>query len=363
MIVASITSDRRLDIMSVTTRKFGVLESGQEVTLYRITNASGAYVSIIDYGATIVELCVPDRNGKLVDVLLGCDDVHAYEHTSGYLGALIGRYGNRIGKGRFTLGGKTIQLELNDGNNHLHGGFKGFNFFMWNAQIVDGGVCFSRVSPDGEGNYPGNLSVKCTYTFSDECALKLHYEAQTDKLTACNLTNHSYFNLNGHNSGTVINHKVQILADKFTAVDAESIPTGELRPVEGTCFDFRKPVDIAEALKCDCEQLRNTGGIDHNFVLSSEQGIRKIASISGPETGIVMDVYTDQPGVQFYIGNFLDGSMPVKGGGGEGYKAREGLCLETQYYPDSVNHPEWPQPFLNPGDKYDTSTIYKFSAR
>lgn len=349
--------------MAVTTRKFGVLESGQEVTLYRITNAIGAYVSIIDYGATIVELCVPDRTGKLVDVLLGCDDVHAYEHTSGYLGALIGRYGNRIGKGRFPLDGKMLQLELNDGNNHLHGGFKGFNYFIWDAQIVDGGVCFSRVSPDGEGNYPGNLSVKCTYTFSDDCQLKLHYEAETDKLTVCNLTNHSYFNLSGHNSGTIVNHEVQILADKFTVVDAESIPTGELRPVEGTCFDFRKPVVIAEGLKCDCEQLRNTGGYDHNFVLSDEPGMRKAASVYGPDTGIVMDVYTDQPGVQLYIGNFLDGTMPIKGGNGEGYQARTGLCLETQYYPDSVNHPEWPQPFLKPGEKYDTATVYKFSAR
>lgn len=347
--------------MAVTTRKFGVLESGNEVTLYRITNASGAYVSIIDYGATIVEICVPDKNGKLTDVLLGCDDVHAYEHTSGYLGALIGRYGNRIGKGRFPLDGKTIQLECNDGNNHLHGGFKGFNFFSWDAEIVDGGVCFSRVSPDGEGNYPGTLNVKCTYTFDDDCALTLHYEASTDKLTACNLTNHSYFNLNGHNSGTILEHRVQILADQFTVVDTESIPTGELRAVEGTCFDFRTPKTVAEGMKCDCEQLRNTDGFDHNFVLSSETGVRKAARVVGPETGIAMEVYTDQPGVQFYIGNFLDGKMPIKGGDGAGYTRRMGLCLETQHYPDSVNHPEWPQPFLKPGEKYDTKTVYKFS--
>ena len=347
--------------MAVTTRKFGVLESGKEVTLYRITNASGAYVSIIDYGATIVEICVPDKNGTLTDVLLGCDDVHAYEHTSGYLGALIGRYGNRIGKGRFPLDGKTIQLECNDGNNHLHGGFKGFNFFSWDAEIVDGGVCFSRVSPDGEGNYPGTLNVKCTYTFDDDCALTLHYEASTDKLTACNLTNHSYFNLNGQNSGTILEHRVQILADHFTVVDTESIPTGELRAVEGTCFDFRTPKTVAEGMKCDCEQLRNTDGFDHNFVLSSETGVRKAARVVGPETGIAMEVYTDQPGVQFYIGNFLDGKMPIKGGDGAGYTRRMGLCLETQHYPDSVNHPEWPQPFLKPGEKYDTKTVYKFS--
>lgn len=349
--------------MAVTTRKFGTLECGAEVTLYRITNSKGAYVSIIDYGATIVELCVPDSTGKLTDVLLGCDDVHAYEHTSGYLGALIGRYGNRIGKGRFPLKGETLQLECNDGNNHLHGGFKGFNYFLWNAEIVDGGVCFSRVSPDGEGNYPGNLSVKCTYTFDDDCELKLHYEADTDKYTVCNLTNHSYFNLNGHDSGTIVDHTVQILADRFTVVDGESIPTGELRPVEGTCFDFRAPKTIEKGLECDCEQLKNTGGFDHNFVLSDEKGVRKAACVTGPKTGIVMEVYTDQPGVQLYIGNALDAKMPVKGVPGKFYTKRTGLCLETQHYPDSVNHTEWPQPFLAPGEKYDTVTIYKFSAK
>ena len=349
--------------MAVTTRKFGVLESGKDVTLYRITNSRGAYVSIIDYGATIVELCVPDREGRLVDVLLGCDDVHAYEHTSGYLGALIGRYGNRIGKGRFPLDGKVLQLECNDGNNNLHVGFKGFNYFSWNAEIVDGGVCFSRVSPDGEGNYPGNLDVKCTYTFNDDCELKLHYEATTDKLTVCNLTNHSYFNLNGHDSGTIVDHTVQLLADRFTVVDGESIPTGELRSVEGTCFDFRTPKTIAKGLECDCEQLRNTGGFDHNYVLSDETGMRKAAEVTGPATGIVMEVYTDQPGVQLYIGNFLDGTMPIKGKSGAFYTKRMGLCLETQFYPDSVNHPEWPQPFLKPGEKYDTATVYRFSAR
>ena len=226
---------------------------------------------------------------------------------------------------------------------------------------MDGGVCFSRVSPDGEGNYPGTLNVKCTYLFDDDCALTLHYEASTDKLTACNLTNHSYFNLNGHNSGTILEHRVQILADQFTVVDTESIPTGELRAVEGTCFDFRTPKTVAEGMKCDCEQLRNTDGFDHNFVLSSETGVRKAARVVGPETGIAMEVYTDQPGVQFYIGNFLDGKMPIKGGDGAGYTRRMGLCLETQHYPDSVNHPESPQPFLKPGEKYDTKTVYKFS--
>lgn len=351
--------------MAVTKRKFGVLESGRDVTLYRITNVSGAYVSVIDYGATIVELCVPDRSGKLTDVLLGCDDVRAYEHTSGYLGALIGRYGNRIGRARFPLDGRTIKLEANNGRNHLHGGFKGFNFFSYAAEIRgDDSVCFSRVSPDGEGNYPGNLSVKCTYTFTDAFELKLHYEAVTDKKTVCNLTNHAYYNLNGHDSGTVLGHSVQILADRFTPVDGEAIPTGELASVEGTNFDLRRPRKISDALKPDCAQLRNTNGFDHNFVLSSAKGVRKGAEAYGEATGIAMEVFTDQPGVQFYIGNSLDEKMPVKGSNGTKYYGmRQGMCFETQYYPDSVNHPEWPQPILAPDEKYDTETIYKFSVR
>ena len=347
--------------MSVVTQKpFGTLSTGEQVTEYKITNAKGAYVTIIDYGATITSICVPDKDGKLTDVLLGCDKVSAYEHTSGYLGALIGRYGNRIGKAHFPLNGKLIQLEVNDGNNHLHGGFKGFNYFMHKAEIVENGVRFSRVSPDGEGNYPGELSYCCTYTFDDDNSLALHYQAVSNADTVCNLTNHSYFNLNGHNSGTILNHCMQLFAERFTAVDGESIPTGELPPVDGTAFDFRKPRTIADAMAQDCQQLKNTGGIDHNFVLSAEKGMRKAAHVVADKSGITMDVTTDQPGVQLYIGNFLNGSMPIKGGDGSGYAQRTGFCLETQFYPDSVNHPEWPQPFLKAGEKYDTTTVYTF---
>lgn len=347
--------------MAVTTRKFGVLESGKEVTLYRITNASGAYVSIIDYGATIVEICVPDKNGKLTDVLLGCDDVHAYEHTSGYLGALIGRYGNRIGKGRFPLDGKTIQLECNDGNNHLHGGFKGFNFFSWDAEIVDGGVCFSRVSPDGEGNYPGTLNVKCTYTFDDDCALTLHYEASTDKLTACNLTNHSYFNLEGEGAGPVTDHVFEFNCDTFTVVDEKCIPTGEQRDVTGTPFDLRQPTRLADGLAQEetDEQLRFGKGFDHNFNINDpEAGLRFAVHVEAPVSGRTMDVFTDMPAVQFYCGNMLEGVNP--GACGRLYHKREGFCLETQYAPDSIHHPEFPDSVLRAGEKYDYLTIFSF---
>lgn len=352
--------------MSITRAPFGATPAGEAVDKYTLKNASGASVSIITYGGTLQSICVPDKTGKLVDVCLGYETMTDYLRVPGYMGALIGRYGNRIGASRFTLNGQEIVLNANEAPNHLHGGINGFNKKVWAAVACEGeGVdtlALTIISPDGEENYPGTLAVTVTYAFNDDNELSLHYEATTDKDTICNLTNHCYFNLSGHNSGTVTGHMMQINADAFTVVDAACIPTGELRDVTGTPFDLRTPTKIADGLKAGetYEQMVFGAGYDHNFVIAREgEGISKAVELYSPVTGIMMETFTDLPGVQFYGGNKLTPDFPGKDG--RIYEARDGLCLETQVHPDSPNHDNFPCCTLKAGEKYDTTTVYKFS--
>lgn len=337
---------------------------GKQNDLYVLTNAKGMKVAITNYGGRIVSILVPDKDGNVVDVNLGHSSIDDYLAKESFFGTLVGRYGNRIAKGQFTLDGKTYNLPINNGPNSLHGGKKGFNARMWDATPVgNNGLKLRYVSKDGEEGYPGTLTVDVTYTLTDDNGIKLDYQATTDKNTVVNLTNHAYFNLNGEGSGSVADHLVQINADRFTPVDATLIPTGDLAPVEGTPFDLRKPVAIGERQDADHVQIKNGGGFDHNFVLNGGQTAqpRLIATVTSPKTGISMDVLTTEPGVQFYGGNFLDGS--VKGKSGKPYEKRNAFCLETQHYPDSPNQPKFPSVVLKPGETYKTTTEYRFSVK
>ncbi len=347
----------------ITAKTFGKLPSGDNAVLYSLVNESGSHVDICNYGGILVSIVVPDTEGKAGDVLLGCKTVEDYIPNNGYLGALIGRVGNRIGKGRCVLNGKQLVLAQNNGENHLHGGDHGFNEKVWDARTVPGegedSLVLTTVSEDGEENYPGRLEVKVTYTFTDKNELKIHYEAVSDKDTLCNLTNHAYFNIGGEGGDKITGEYIQINADAFTPTDAALIPTGELRCVEGTPFDLRKPVRIGDRIDDKtCDQLVYGQGYDHNFCLNGT-GLREAAVVTDPKSGRVMKVYTDLPGVQFYAGNCLDGTM--KGKCGRVYTPRDALCLETQNYPDAVNHPEFPDAVLKAGEKYDHTTIYAFS--
>lgn len=344
---------------------FGKTPDGEAVDVYTLTNKNGAEVEITNYGGSVVSVKVPDRDGKLGDVVLGFDSVDGYVNNTSYLGALIGRYGNRIGHGQFKLDGKTYTLAKNNGENTLHGGTKGFNKAVWTAKEIpakDGQALeLTYLSKDGEEGFPGNLDVRVIYTLTDSNALKIEYSATTDKDTVVNLTNHSYFNLGGPRSGDILGHVIMIEADKLTPVDSGLIPTGELRNVAGTPFDFRRPTPIGERINSDEEQIKLGGGYDHNFVLRRKPGdpISLAARVVEPKTGRVMEVWTMEPGVQFYTGNFLDGSLHGKGG--IAYTKRSAFCLETQHFPDSPNKPEFPSTELKPGQRYHTTTIYKFS--
>ena len=351
--------------MSITAVPFGKLPCGQEVSLYTLTNASGASVSITDLGGIIVKIVVPDQNGVLGDVALGYDCAENYTPNYGYLGALIGRYANRIGRGSFTFQGQPMQLNTNSNGHHLHGGNVGFDRKVWVAQMRENAGCeelkLTIVSPDGEENYPGTLKVCVTYSWSDKNELGIHYEAISDKDTIVNLTNHCYFDLEGEENGSVENHVVQINADRFTVVDADSIPTGELRDVTDTPFDLRagKVLKDGYAVQDSDEQMTFGQGYDHNFVLNG-QGMQLAAVVTAPVSGRVMKVFTDKPGIQLYTGNMIDCVKPGKSG--RVYGKRDGLCLETQFFPDSVNYPEFPSPLLREGEKYDFTTVYAFSA-
>src|SRR5213593_4535867 len=345
----------------VTKESFGKTSDGQNVDIYTLTNRRGAEVKITNYGGIITSLKVPDRNGKRDDIVLGFDNLDAYLKGHPYFGAIIGRYGNRIAKGRFTLNGHQYTLAVNNGENHLHGGIKGFDKVVWGAREVKRGpaLALNYVSKDGEEGYPGNLSVSVVYTLTDNNELKIEYSATADKATILNLTNHTYFNLAGE--GSILNHEVMINADRFTPVDQGLIPTGELRSVKGTPMDFTQPAAIGARIEQQDEQLLLGKGYDHNFVLNGGGAPALAARVYEPVSGRVLEVYTTEPGVQFYTGNFLDGS--IKGKGGQVYQRRYGFCLETQHFPDSPNKPDFPSTVLKPGEKYTTTTIYKFSVK
>jgi len=342
---------------------FGKTPAGEPVELFTLTNSKGMRADIMTYGGILVSLKVPDRSGKPADVVLGFDTLDGYQsNPPPYFGALIGRYGNRIGGGRFTLNGTEYKLAQNNGPNHLHGGLRGFDKVMWKARTPDAqNLELTYVSKDGEEGYPGNLTATVTYTLTDNNELKLDYRATTDKDTVLNLTNHSYFNLAGQGEGDILSHQIMINADRFTPVDSGLIPTGELRSVEGTPFDFRHPKAIGERIDAPDAQIILGKGYDHNFVLNrSGNGPELAAKVMDPKSGRMMEVLTTEPGVQFYTGNFLDGS--IRGKGGKVYGRRFGLCLETQHFPDSPNKPNFPSVVLKPGAQYQTTTVYKFSS-
>ncbi len=345
-------------------QSFGTTADGRAVELYTLTNAKGAQVSIMNYGGIVVSLKVPDRGGAVSDVVLGYDSFEPYTKKSPYFGALIGRYGNRIGHARFTLNGVEYKLAANNGENSLHGGNRGFDKVVWNAkESTRGGAPaleLSYLSKDGEEGYPGNLQVNVVYTWTDGNELHIDYTATTDKDTVVNLTNHSYFNLAGQGEGDILGHELMLDASRFTPIDAGLIPTGELRPVEGTPFDFRKPTAIGARITQDDEQLKFGKGYDHNFVLDHPGATPTLAArVRDPKTGRVLEVLTTEPGIQFYSGNFLDGT--IQGKGGKVYGHRTGFCLETQHFPDSPNKPNFPSTVLKPGATYRTSTVYRFT--
>ena len=345
----------------VTRAAFGKLPDGTAVESITLRNAHGVEVRAITYGAIIVSLRVPDRAGRFGDVVLGHDDLAGYLAKPAYFGAVVGRYGNRIAKGRFTLDGKTYTLATNNGPNHLHGGVRGFDKVVWKADPPAAGatsVTFRYTSPDGEEGYPGTLAARVTYTLSDKDELTFEYSATTDKATPINLTQHSYFNL-GTPGNDILGHELTLDADRFTPVDATLIPTGQLAPVSGTPFDFRKATAIGARIAQDDEQLKRGGGYDHNFVLSGTgEGLRHAGRLVDPGSGRTMEILTTEPGVQFYTGNFLDGT--IKGKGGVVYKHRSALCLETQHFPDSPNQPSFPSTILRPGKEYHSKTMLVF---
>jgi aldose 1-epimerase len=348
---------------SMQTNIFGTLPDGREVHQYTLTNRNGAVVQIIDYGAAVTSLRVPDRNGKIEDVVLGYDSVQGYVGDSAYLGAIVGRYGNRIGKGRFELDGKEYQVTVNDGENHLHGGKVGFNKVLWDAQVLDDtALLLKYISQDGEEGYPGTVTLKVTYTWTDKNELRIDYEGTTDKPTVLNPTHHSYFNLTGKFTQTILNHQLMIEADGITPVDKGLIPTGGIMNVADTPFDFRSATAVGAHIADSNEQMTFGRGYDHNWVLRDFSGqVRKVAELYEPTSGRLMTVFTDQPGLQFYSGNFLDGT--AKGKDGVLYQQRTALCLEAQAFPDTPNKPQFPQVTLRPGKVYRQTTIYQFSVR
>jgi aldose 1-epimerase len=343
---------------------FGTTPDGQAVSIFTLTNRPGMEVRITNYGATIVSIRTPDRTGRMDDVILGFDTFDGYLKNTPFFGAVVGRYGNRIARGRFAIDGVTYTLAKNDGENSLHGGAKGFDKAVWTphvATVPEGAssLRLEHISPDGDEGYPGTLTATVTYTLTDRNELKIAYTATSDKKTVVNLTNHSYFNLAG--TGDILGHEIMIDADRFTPVDSGLIPTGELAPVKGTPFDFTEPRAMGARIGADNAQLRIAGGYDHNFVLNKPPETFGLAArVTEPTTGRILEVYTSEPGVQFYTGNFLDGT--VTGKGGRAYQKRSGFCLETQHYPDSPNHPAFPSTLLEPGGRYETTTVFAFSA-
>ncbi|HEY9165776.1 MAG TPA: aldose epimerase family protein [Candidatus Kryptonia bacterium] len=345
---------------------FGKLSDGREAHLFTLKNASGMTVKITDYGASVVSVLVPDRNGKVSDVALGYDSVGGYENGKAYFGGIVGRYANRIAKGQFSLDGKAYQVTVNDGANTLHGGKIGFNKVIWNAEPLETSkgpaLKLTYISKDGEEGFPGTVTVTATYTLTKDNSIRIDYTGTTDKRTILNVCNHSYFNLSGDTGKTILDEELMIAADRFTPVDKGLIPTGVLEKVSGTPMDFRKMTAIGARINSDNDQLKTCGGYDLNWVLNNyDKKVRKVAELYDPSSGRVIDLSTDQPGLQFYTGNFLNGSEVGKNG--VHYQYRTGLALETQLYPDSPNEPKFPTATLKPGQTYKQTTIYKFSVK
>ena len=348
--------------MTVVKEPFSTTGDGEAVDLYTLTNANGVEVRAITYGAIIISLRTPDKDGQFDDIVLGYDSLDGYLAVTPYFGAIVGRYGNRIGKGTFDLDGETYPLAVNNGPNHLHGGVKGFDKVVWQAEASEDGVVFTYVSADGEEGYPGTLTARVTYTLTDRDELIVEYHATTDKATPINLTQHSYFNLAGAGKGDILGHELTLNASRFTPVDSTMIPTGELRNVSGTPFDFTQPMTIGARIGQDEQQLNWGGGYDHNYVLDGgADALALAARVYEPTTGRVLEIHTTEPGVQFYTGNFLDGS--ITGKEGRVYEHRYGFCLETQHFPDSPNKPDFPTTILRPGDTYESRTVFTFSVQ
>jgi aldose 1-epimerase len=343
-------------------KPFGTAPGGGAAELFTLQRGA-LTVAVTNWGGHVVSIRVPDREGQTADVALGYPDAAGYFSDPAFLGALVGRYANRIARGEFSLGGRTYSLARNNGPNALHGGPGGFHMRLWTARIVTGAdgdaVELTYVSPDGEEGYPGTLTATVVYSLTADGGLRIDYSATTDRETIVNLTNHTYFNLAGEGSGDVLGHEIEIEADAFTPVDATLIPTGEIRPVAGTPFDFRRPTAIGARIGASDPQLEAGGGYDHNFVIRGEPGkLRLAARVHEPKSGRVLEVRTTQPGVQFYSGNFLDGT--IVGPSGRRYERRSGFCLETQHFPDSPNQPGFPSVVLKPGERYHQTTVYRF---
>lgn len=337
---------------------FGTLPDGRQVSIFTLANATGMIVRILDFGGIITAIHVPDRAGVFADVALGFDTLDPYRGDSPYFGALIGRYGNRIANGRFTLDGQDYQLPVNNGKNHLHGGAPGFDRVLWQARIEGEELVLSYRSAEGEQGYPGTLEATVRYRLTNDNEIVVRFHAVSDRATPVNLTQHSYFNLAG--SGSILEHQMAIDADAFVAINADLVPYGQLAPVAGTPFDFRSPRPIGERIGDDDEQLRHGGGYDHCFVLNkpARKAMTRAARVLDPGSGRVLELFTQEPGVQFYSGNFLDGSLQGKG---QAYGYRNGFCLEPQHFPDSPNQPAFPNTILRPGEVYETESRFRFS--
>jgi len=359
---AEITTDSVKTVLE--TKNFDTIIDGKKVNLYWIEN-KGIKAAFTNYGGRLIGLWVADKNGKQTDVVVGMNSAKGFKtSTEPYFGATIGRVGNRIGKGQFTLEGKKYQVPLNNGKNALHGGIKGFQDVVWNAEKTDEKtLVFTYVSPDGEQGFPGNLSAKVTYTLTDDNSVKMEYEATTDKTTIVNLTNHAFFNLNGEGSGTILNHELQIYANEFTPVDEGLIPSGELKPVKNTVFDFTSKHTIGERIETKDEQLKFGKGYDHNYALNGTKrnGLNHAATISGDKSGITMDIFTEEPGLQFYSGNFMQSKNTFKSGAKDDF--RTAFALETQHFPDAINQPKFAPIVLKAGEKYHTVSYYQFSVK
>lgn len=360
ILITSCKSESKMKYTPLNRAKFETTLDGKQVGLYNLENNNGLMVQITNYGGRIAALWVPDRDGNFSDIVTGYDSIDGFIHNTSYFNGIIGRYGNRIAKGKFTLNGKEYTLAINNAPNALHGGDVGFDHVVWNVEkSTEDSLVLTYLSQDGEEGYPGNLAVQVIYSLNDSNELKIDYFAETDAPTVVNLTNHAYFNLAGHDKGDILDHILMINADSYTPVDSTLIPTGMIEDVTGTPLDFRTPVAIGDRIDADDQQIRYGMGYDHNWVLNKAGDEMSLAAkVEEPVSGRVMEIYTNEPGIQFYAGNFLDGT--ITGKDSTAYQHRHAFCLETQHYPDSPNHENFPSTVMNPGETYRTSTIHKF---